>query len=491
MDGVTGPKGFRSAGFTGAETSVDAARPGESSLAEVAKRLGLPLESLQHANPQLRPDAALKAGQEIHLPQAPAAQAKTGPPASEMQFPAGGTGDRELGAAVARARIQHTAGSAVKASGPAIANSTFAGMRLGTNTFGEEVRVKREVGSRQGYDDRLQAVAVARLTGAEPAAVVQDTGGKWHALETTAGFSGGLTSAAETPTLAAYGLPSAVHIAEVRDKVKALTQQLNDKTSPLTASQRDDALEELQRASKLLASLVFGVPESEISMNRSSGDRLPGKINITGMPEQGAPPGAHGPAGGHRGEEFRPGLPTAFEIRFDHMLDPASAQSTLFHEVSHLKDHELAQAWVNKYEQETKRTFVSGPAGRQAFEGWMRAQAPARLSKADAEIVMDLAGNFNATTEARANVHAFLTALQAGAPDVAAKGLAAYAREMNPGGHYASPANGSAVVAELTKELRTAYGQMPRDMQRQFDAAVAAAMKANPNAWISSLKFSR
>ncbi|HWR53329.1 MAG TPA: LysM domain-containing protein [Bryobacteraceae bacterium] len=511
MDGVTGPKGYGAAEFSSelANRSTHTVRQGETSLAEVAKRLGLPFDSLQQANPQIGPAATLKAGQEIHLPQLPVADAKARPSTSETalqdQFPAqvAGGGDRELGAAFARARLTNSAeagGNTAAAgtaramrspAGPVTAGSTFVGMRLGTNTHGEEVRVKREVGSPKGYDDRLQAIAVARLAGAEPAAVVQDTGGRWHALETTAGFSGGLTSAAETPTLAAYGLPSSVHIAKVQAQVNSLKQKLADSNHPMTKSQREDAGEELTRASKHLASLIFGVPESEIQFNRSSGDRQPGKINITGRPEPGAPAGAHGPASGHLGEEFRPGLPTAFEIRLDQLLNPASAQGTLFHEVSHLKDHDLAQQWVKKYEQETKRTFVSGAPGRQAFEGWMRAQAPARLSKADAEVVMDLAGNFNATTEARANARAFLTALQAGAAEVAVKGLAAYAKEMKPGGHYATPANGSAVVAELTKELRTAYGEMPKDMQRQFDAAVAAARKENPNAWVSSLKFSK
>jgi hypothetical protein len=117
--------------------------------------------------------------------------------------------------------------SAGQATAPAKAASAFAGMRIGVNQYGEEVRVKREVGSTQGYDDRLQAIAVARLGGADPSVVVQSTDGKWHALETTANFyEGKMTTAADTPTLAVYGLPSSASIADVRQKVNELKARL-------------------------------------------------------------------------------------------------------------------------------------------------------------------------------------------------------------------------------------------------------------------------
>lgn len=44
-------------------------REGEKTLAKVAKRLNIELPDLVRANPQIRSDRALKAGQEIHLPQ--------------------------------------------------------------------------------------------------------------------------------------------------------------------------------------------------------------------------------------------------------------------------------------------------------------------------------------------------------------------------------------------------------------------------------------
>jgi hypothetical protein len=49
-----------------------------------------------------------------------------------------------------------------KRVGQAAQGPKFVGMRLGLNDDMQEVKVKREVGSTQGYDDRLQAIAVAR-----------------------------------------------------------------------------------------------------------------------------------------------------------------------------------------------------------------------------------------------------------------------------------------------------------------------------------------
>ena len=41
----------------------------------------------------------------------------------------------------------------------------------------------------------------------------------------------------------------------------------------------------------------------------------------------------------------------------------------------------------------------AGPPGREIFKKWMEAQAPQRLSKADAELVIDEASGNSSTTE--------------------------------------------------------------------------------------------
>src|SRR5262249_19748077 len=78
-----------------------------------------------------------------------------------------------------------------KGAAPAPGSLKFDGVLLGTNRNKQEVRVKREVGGTQGYADRLQAIAVARLAKAEPAAVVLGTDEEWHAWETRAKFEAG------------------------------------------------------------------------------------------------------------------------------------------------------------------------------------------------------------------------------------------------------------------------------------------------------------
>ena len=336
-------------------------------------------------------------------------------------------------------------------------------MRLGTNTFGEEVVVRREVGSREGYNDRLQAIAVARLGGAEPAAVAQTYNGKWHALETTANFYFGLVGASDAPLRALYGVPSSI-------------APTANTASPLSIETR--------------ASFIFGVPESEIKPNISSAGRKAGKININPVLTKdsgGKDVGAHGPEGGPKDEDFQLGQTSALEIDLAQLDKPAEAQATMFHEVSHLKDFELAQQWVKQYQDETGLPFVSQARG--PFTAWILAQSPKRLSAADAELVKDVVMQAHATTEARAHVHTFLAALQAGAADLATDRLVVYAEALKPGGSIGDPGEGSKVKAALTNELASVYLQMPRPMRAQFDAALAAAKNANPDAWVSELHF--
>src|SRR5262249_690073 len=116
-----------------------------------------------------------------------------------------------------------------KGAAPAPGSLKFDGVLLGTNRNKQEVRVKREVGGTQGYDDRLPAIAVARLGKAEPSAVVLGTDEKWHALETTAQFEAGRVSAdakasetaatGKVPFVEVHGVPSLTGIAQSRQKV--------------------------------------------------------------------------------------------------------------------------------------------------------------------------------------------------------------------------------------------------------------------------------
>ncbi len=488
---IGGATGTGSTSFAQNYYPVAFVQPGETNLSQVAQRLAakgvrVDLDSLRKANPHLSDSTKLTPGQQIRLPLSagenmPMVEGVSEPPPAPSA-PSARLSDDPIAKSIAQLRLRG-----------------LANLRLGVNSSGAEVRVKREVGSPQGYDDKLQAIAVARLGGAEPAAVVQDAGGKWHAFETTApanGIGG-----------AVYALPSSSLIEDLRKQVIELKTRLKEFDKLMTSNggrlpkalvpERDEAIAKITSARKQLAALLFGVPESEIQFNYSSRNKTPGKINLTAkLPSA----GMEGPVFG-QGKDFEDES-TAFEIGLDQLENPAIASGVLFHEVTHSKDGELARKWVKQYEQETKRMFVERPPDAQnwkdPFEDWINAQAakqPPRLSRADAELVVDMAHRDGRTTEARAFVHAALAALQAGAPEVAKHELVTYAgntrTENHKSGVYANPKDNSLVKDALKAELQQAYRKMPKPMQQQLVAAIEAAKKANPEAWISQVKFSK
>ena len=384
----------------------------------------------------------------------------------------------------------------------AVAPSSFVGQRLGTNQSGAEVKVKREVGSPQGYDDKLQAIAVARMGGAEPAVVVQDKGNppKWHALETTA--------PADAAVGGVYPLPSSKGISDLAKEVKSLKQQLGDinqKIQDITAAggtvpkelqqKRDDLGDQITRDYHKLASQLFGVPESEIQFNRSPDDDKPGKINIDA--------GGDGVGTEHM-DTFALGSTPAFSIRLDQLENPDQAMGVLFHEMTHVEDNKMAQGWIGQYNKEKAhfpdtpeglqklQDWMKSPTGRNDFVKWVHSQPANKLSKADAELVLNLTDPTlspqlrNSTTQARAYVHAAIAALQAGDPEVAKRQLKSYAAAIKDK-KTANPGTNSDVQIALTNELRN----LSPEMRRQFAAAVADAQSENSDAWISQVKLSK
>ena len=384
--------------------------------------------------------------------------------------------------------------------------SGVVGGLLGWTESSVPVTVTREVGGSQGYEDKLQAIAVARLAKADPAAVVQDTNKKWHAVEITQDFEAGpsrtaraaLEASAEedSPFLSVYGLPSLSGAEPSRQKVNELNARLAELNNRKTTSEEarkaleketDQTRADLAKANLTMARIVLGVPEADIWFITSLSGRKAGKVNIMERPEKGSTGGAHAPLGG--GTAFEEGLASALWIDLPELAKP-EVVGTLFHEVSHLKDWELAQAWLQKYRSETKKPFDKSDIT--SLRSWLEAQVKkGRLTKADAEMVVMEIQDTSAYTEARVNVRTFLAALQAGDPDLASKLLVGYAHALKPGVQYAAPANGSEVQAALVAELKAAYRQMSGPMQEKYDAAVAAAKKENPSAWISELDFSK
>lgn len=386
---------------------------------------------------------------------------------------------------------------------------TLAGVVLGTNRNGESVAVSRQLGGASGYDDRWQATAVARLARAEPAAVVLAANGRWYPVETTAapdpGKLAGDSGAAEhiangnAPIEEVYGLPPLSGVGPARRRLDELeakrtrldARQARHRDDPRLAADQEELGHDLARATQARAAAVLGVPESDIRLTMFADARKPGSINIVRIPGR----GSSGAGQGSIGESgFEDGRASAFWIDLPE-LDTARAAESLFHEDQHQRDQDLTQTWVSAYGRETHKIFVKSQP--RPFAEWLIAQArKGRLTKADAELVLMGAADASGYTEANANIRSFLADLLTGNPELARKAIVAYAHALEPKGEgglgqYGSPAPKSEVVAALVKELATEYARMPREMKRQYDDAVAAAVMEYPSAWITVLDFAK
>jgi len=177
-------------------------------------------------------------------------------------------------------------------------------------------------------------------------------------------------------------------------------------------------------------------------------------------------------------------------------FDKTRAPAVMFHESEHMADWDMTQKAVADYEK-AGHIFVQGAAGLAPFQAWLNDQVKKnRLSAADAEIIVDETFNRSSTTEARANVRTFLALFASGDTDAAAKDLKAYANNMKPKkegglGHYAIPATGSAVRAELAAEAAAMYKQLSAPLRAKYDAAVEDAIATYKSGWLDELRMGK
>jgi hypothetical protein len=235
------------------------------------------------------------------------------------------------------------------------------------------------------------------------------------------------------------------------------------------------------------------VPRDEVKRITTLGTRVSDKINITGQPDVQSPGGGHAPMGGS--PNFQQGVKSSFWIDLAE-FDKTRAPAVMFHESEHMADWDMAQQAIADYEK-AGHIFVQGDMGLAPFQAWLNDQIKKkRLTPADAEIIVDETFNRSSTTEARANVRTFLALFASGDTDAAANDLKAYANNLKPKkegglGHYAMPAQRSAVRAELAAEAAAMYKQLSAPLRAKYDAAVEGAIATYKSGWLDELRMAK
>jgi hypothetical protein len=378
----------------------------------------------------------------------------------------------------------------------------FPGLVLGRNRAKQDVKVDHELGSPLGYRGRRQAIGVARMAKA-PHAVVVETGDKqWHALATTADFEAGrVTNAANIAgILEVHGMTALGWVDVLKrdaDSARDLAASFKALHSPdRDVQKRIDALvAEFEHGAFELdtdrIAAQLGVPPAEVERIATLGSRVADKINITGTPDVKSPGGGHAPMGGS--PDFQQGAKSSMWIDLPEFAK-TRAPAVMFHESEHMADWEMTQQAIVDYEK-AGHVFVQGPSGLAPFQAWLNGQVRKKLlSAADAEIIVDETFNRTATTEARANVRTFLALFASGDTDAAAADLKAYANNLKPTkegglGHYAMPAPGSAVRAELAAEAAAMYKPLSAPLRAKYDAAVEGAIVTYKSGWLDELRM--
>jgi hypothetical protein len=381
-------------------------------------------------------------------------------------------------------------------------STKFPGLVLGTNRAKQEVKVDHELGSPLGYRGRRQAIGVARMAKAPHTVVVETDDGRWHALATTADFAAGrVTSAAniagirEVHGIAALAWVDAMkHDADFARDLAATFKALHPADRGL--QKRIDALvAQLEggafEVDTARIAAMLGVPLDEVKRITTLGTRVADKINITGQPDRDSSGAGHAPMGGS--PDFQQGVESSLWIDLAE-FDKTRAPALMFHESEHMADWDMTQKAIVDYEK-AGHIFVQGKPGLAPFQAWLNEQVKKkRLTAADAEIIVDQTSNRSATTEARANVRTFLALFASGDTDGAANDLKAYANNLKPKkegglGHYAMPAKGSAVRAELAAEAAAMYKRLSAPRRTKYDAAVDGAIATYKSGWLDELRM--
>lgn len=328
----------------------------------------------------------------------------------------------------ARAKALKAVG--VKPKDAAVAVSPMAGKPVGNTT------VVRTFGPAEGYSNKFQALATARLQGADPLAVVKDSNGKWHAAQTK-------------EKLTTRDISTAFPLAQ-------LPQPPAKNTAYQTALALPEGTDEQKAAkAKALAVAALGIPEDLVTAGKGWSRFDPEKINVdTGMTTASGRTHIHdGKCGcGHKG--------ASVELSLSRLKDGTNFISgTLFHEGQHKSDDDVLHGQLEQ---------------------------PGKLTSAEKRTVADLKGA-QTSKESSAYARAFLATVDQD-KEVALNQLLGFLdNEIN---NAATPNQLNPTLrADLVKEMKAHYETLPPDLQEQFKQVVAVAELRHPKSTLYTELF--
>ncbi|MBL8956140.1 MAG: hypothetical protein JNK82_35530 [Myxococcaceae bacterium] len=371
----------------------------------------------------------------------------------------------------------------------------FASTEKPSPVLGKEVAngvfVKQSYSPVEGHRTKEQALAAARMSGADNAMAVKDRDGRWHAV------------AATKPVKA--------------EAAKAGVATLHDCPPAAYASMHKAAMAETDFAKKeaqlkKLASITYGVPEDDIKVLKVGDAPEAGKINISlDKDMQGAGQLTSGCNCGKSHENFNAGdkdKKYAVTVRADQLADPKKAAGVMFHELTHAEDYRRAQDVYAAYakanpkgaEALSKLDFASRGDWQQHetmaaakpqsdLQKWVltsKDPALSKLSEAEKMKAIGYITNQHGATEATAYTKSFMQEFRASVKELGSQTepgakvnggkdrldywdklggqLTTWASAQKRG----SVALSTASLADIKKELKAFYATLTPDEQKRF-----------------------
>lgn len=351
---------------------------------------------------------------------------------------------------------------------PSIVGQTLGQMSDPQVGRGLDIKIVKSFSPPGGFDNKFQATAAAKMSGSENAVVVQDSTGKWFAVQSS------LRIDSKDFSVNDWGSVQSARGGFDQGTYDDLRQKAREATTD----------SEKAAAWKTLAAYTYGVDESEINVITSHAQQDPDKININ---IGATPKGSEGEDGltanvGTGTAEFKPGAKSAIEVNQSAFYDSRHAQGTLMHEGTHLEHNHQAQKLYDEFSSDPKK-------GKKSFDDWMKDHKPKIDAETQALVSEVVASKSTKNTEAVAHFNAFTSDLTArdtsATPSKTEKVM--LADELNGVATKAKP--DEAVLKAETAKLQKFYDALPETDKAKFKAAFAETARAHPGSWVNELKL--